>query len=93
MAGGTIHEPLIWRVLKDMRVQNFHWCVYGTKNGQRVSLWGNEGHVPQADTATLNAPFRITHWCLHRDQRTIQANRAYCEDRARYVAAHGTEPV
>jgi hypothetical protein len=92
MAGQTVHEPLIWRTLEDMRVENFHWCVYGTKNGRRVSLWGNEGRCPQADTEPLKAPFRITHWCLHRDQRTIQANREYCYQRGQYVAANGIEP-
>lgn len=93
MAGRTEHHALIWRALPDMRVERFHWCVYATKNNQQVALWGNEGHCPQADTATLQAPFQITHWCLHRDQRTIQANRDYCHQRDAYVAAHGTEPT
>lgn len=94
LAGRTVYEPLIYRALPNMRVEKFHWCYSGIRDGKRVSLWGHQ-HQPQyqqAVTHSLMAPMQINHWCLHRDQRTILANREYCEQRARHVAYHGKEP-
>lgn len=91
MAGTTERLTLIWRYLDDMRVEDAHWIVSGVKNQQRIQLWGN-GKYPPAAHAGLRARFLVTHHCLHRDERTIQANREYCEQRAAYVAKHGREP-
>lgn len=92
LAGNTMREPLIFRALEGIRVEDHHWFYSALKHGQRVALWGCHGRYPTAHTEPLQAPFRIDHMCLHRDQRTIQANRAYCQDRAEYVAANGREP-
>jgi hypothetical protein len=77
LADKTIHEPLIWRNLEDIRIDNFHWHYSAIKDGRRIRLWG-DGNYPKAKTRALKAPMVIHHWCLHRDQRTIQANREYC---------------
>lgn len=91
-AGTTDHQPLIYRNLEDIRVEDHHWYYSGIRDGQRVALWGCESRYPQAHTATLNAPFRIVHHCLYRNQATIQANREYCQQRDKHVREHGTEP-
>jgi hypothetical protein len=92
LAGETAQLPLILRVLGDMRVEDFHWFYSGVKDGQRVWLWGYDSRYPKAETAVLQAPMGVTHHCFFRDERTIEANRAYCADRALHVAAHGVEP-
>lgn len=91
MAGTTVHEPLIWRNLPGIRIENYHWLYSAIKNGHRVALWGQQSY-PQAHTEPLDATFQINHHCLHRDERTILANRAYCEQRDQYAAFKGREP-
>lgn len=92
MAGTTVHEALIYRVLDDMHVQHFHWWYSGTRDGQRYSLWGQQPKTTPATRHQLQAPLVVNHWCLHRDQRTIQANREYCQQRDAVVATQGREP-
>jgi hypothetical protein len=89
MAGTTVREPLVWRNLPEIRIENQHWMYSAVKDGRRVSLWGYQ--YPPADTADLDA-VRIVHHCLSRDERTVMANRAYCERRDAYTAEHGREP-
>jgi hypothetical protein len=93
IAGATIIEPFLMRALKDMRVEHHHWIYTGVnRHGSRVALWGNVGNYPQARTEDLGASMQITHHCFFRDQRTIQANRVYCEQRTDYIREHGIEP-
>jgi len=89
LAGHTIHEPLIYRNLPGIRIDNYHWHYSAIKHGQRVALWGT--HHPPCHTHPITG-LRIDHHCLHRDQRTIQANRRYCHLRDQHVAMHGREP-
>jgi len=91
-AGTTTRLPLIYRNLLGIRIDNYHYHYTALKDGQRVSLWGDTTH-PKANTHDLEADMVINHWCLHRDQRTIQANREYCDERAMHVAINGTEPA
>lgn len=92
LAGRSMHEPLIWRALEDMRVEAYHWYYSGVKNGQRVTLWGDQQDYPKARTGVLQAYMVIDHMCFFRDERTIEANRVYCRDRAKHVQVHGQEP-
>jgi len=92
LAGRAAREPFLMRSLPDMRVEQHHWIYTAQKNGQRIAMWGNPGAIPQAHTLHLQAPMRILHHCLSRDQRTILANREYCESRDHHVAMHGREP-
>jgi hypothetical protein len=91
LAGDTVYEPLVWRNLKGIRIENYHWLYSGLDStGQRVALWGQQDY-PQARTEKLQT-IRIEHHCLHRDERTILANRIYCQERDRYAGVHGREP-
>lgn len=90
LAGRTVHEPLIYRNLPGLRIERYHWCYSAIKDGHRVSLWGQQNY-PQANTEDLTG-LRIDHHCLHRDERTILANRIYCDQRDAYAAQHGREP-
>lgn len=93
LAGNTMTEPLIFRALPDIRVEQHHWIYTGLNaNRERVALWGNTGQYPQAEAHTLKAPMRIVHHCFFRDQHKIDANREYCAARTDYVRANGREP-
>jgi hypothetical protein len=91
IAGTTVYEPIVWRNLEGIRIENYHWLYSGLDStGQRVALWGQQDY-PQARTEALKA-IRIEHHCLHRDERTILANRTYCDKRDKHAALHGREP-
>lgn len=90
LSNQTILEPFVMRYLPEIRIDDYHWQHSGLDtNGNRVALWGT--HHPESTRAHLS-DMTITHWCLHRDQRTILANRAYCDQRDKYAAHHGREP-
>jgi hypothetical protein len=86
----TVYEPLVMRYLPEIRIDDYHWLYSGLNaNGDRVALWG--WHHPQSTRQDLK-DIVINHWCLHRDQRTVLANRAYCDQRDKYAAHYGREP-
>jgi hypothetical protein len=85
-------NPVIFRVMKDMRCELHHWVYSGLrKNGTRVGLWGGVGLYPQPQTHWLGASHRFEHMCLFRDDKRIQRNRLFCGARDADVALTGVE--
>jgi hypothetical protein len=81
-AGQTKREPLLFRALDDMRLEQTHWFYSGVRpDGTRVGLSGGARLYPEAVTRDLAAPLLIEHRCLFRDDKQIVRNRFFCEAR------------
>jgi hypothetical protein len=85
-------NPLIFRVMDDMRCEFHHWIYSGVrKDGTRVGLWGGVGHYALAHSRFLGAVHLFEHLCLFRDDKRIQRNRLFCGARDADVALTGVE--
>lgn len=81
MAKRTLPIAHFFRALPGMRVERFHWWVSGIHEGRRVWLWGGDSTNQQAKRMDFPVPYRVDHFCLHRDEQHVLANRAYLNDR------------
>lgn len=91
LAGKNTRMELIFRVLKEMRVERHHWFYSGIRGARRIGLWGCQGMYPPAVKHQLAAPFRIDHVCFFRDRMRIERNRVYCARRDLQAKTTGAE--
>jgi hypothetical protein len=82
-AGQTSYLPILMRVFPEMRVEKLHWVYSGVKDERRIGLWGGAHFYPPGSVGTLRAPHRFEHRCLFRDDKTLERNRIFCEERDR----------
>jgi hypothetical protein len=91
MAGEHLWVPAFCRVADEMQVEKYHWWYSGEIWGKRYWLWGGQQEYPHARASRLNAPFMVEHRCHFRDDKHIQANKEFCEDRISIVKKTGQE--
>lgn len=93
LAGRTIEHSLLFRRLKDMRLDKAHWGYTGVReNGARVGLGLWKDGVPQGRHQRLRSQFRVDHVCFLRDQMRLDRNKAYCAVRDQFARNRGYEP-
>lgn len=90
----TMLLAMLWRMMREPKVEAKHWFFSALdSDGQRVGLWDScEGRYPLAKMGQLDSFVRVDHMCFTRHPKTVADNKAYCMQRAAYVATHGVEP-
>lgn len=89
-AGETRLEPMVLRVLQDMRCERLHYAYSGVRpDGERVGLKGGSQFYREASSDFL--PLLVEHRCMFRDTARIERNRAYLADREAERAVTGVE--
>lgn len=90
--GKTRLEPLLFRAMSDMRLENTHWHYSGVrKNGVRVGFSGGARIYPPAVSRDMQATFLIEHRCMFRDDKTLLRNRDFCLKRDKLKRQNGYE--
>jgi hypothetical protein len=83
--------PQVWRAILGLRVEQHHWWISATKNGQKVWAWAGDTSRPHLPHALFVTPYRVEHRVLFRTTEQIRASRAFCNDRESVVLATGQE--
>jgi hypothetical protein len=83
--------PQVWRASLGLRVENRHWWIAATKNGQKTWAWAGDTSLPRLPHAAFVTPYRVEHRVLLRTKEQVLASRAFCNDRELVVARTGQE--
>ncbi len=83
--------PQVWRAILGLRVEQHHWWLSATKDGQKVWAWAGDTSRPHLPHALFVTPYRVEHRVLFRTQEQVRASRAFCNDRETVVAKTGQE--
>lgn len=93
LAGRTLRVSAFWRALPGFRVEERHWWYSALVGDRRTWIWGGDSRYPQSPPQRMWSDLVVEHWCLHREERHILANRDFCDRRVAIVEATGQEDV
>lgn len=89
--GELQYIPQVWRAILGLKVEQHHWWLSATKNGQKVWAWAGDFSRPHLPHALFVTPYRVEHRVLLRSKEQVLASRAFCNDREIVVAKTGQE--